>query len=135
VASVRNTRQDRITGVTAKTRSAIEGFTARLGQEVSSHQHLPPPASPVPETEEDLDRQLKECFDRLGYKQPRMQMAMPLPAKHIGDELRGRVTESIVERILADWATPHSHVSPTAELKRQVIERLCERVIEQLRRA
>jgi hypothetical protein len=131
VASVRSGKQgDRITGVTARTRSVIEGLTARLGQEAGSDYRLRLPAvSPMPETEEELDRQLKECFDRLGYKSS-LEIAPALPAKHVADDLRSRVTEGIVNRILADWATPHG----STELRRQVIERLCDRVLEQLRR-
>jgi hypothetical protein len=91
-----------IINATARTRSAIEGLQARLNPQEPSQQ------DPAPETEDDLERELQAYFENNGVR----------------DELRNRVIESVVDRILAEWPG----------LGQEVINRLIERVVEDLRK-
>jgi hypothetical protein len=86
-----------IINATARTRSAIEGLQAKLN-----------PQEPASESEDDLERELQAYFER----------------NQVRDELRTRVIESVVDKILSEWPG----------LRQEVIDRLVERVADELRK-
>jgi hypothetical protein len=123
-----------IVNATARTRSVIENLQARLAAEASGRS--PDEASsPLPPTQQenapqdpgheesldDLERQLQAYFDR--------PAPTPSPAK-ILDELRNRVVDGVVDRILAEWANPQL---ADAGLRQEVMDRLIERVLEEFK--
>jgi hypothetical protein len=99
-----------IVNATAKTRSVIEGLQARLTRAPE-----PPPAE---ESVDDLELQLQAYFDRATPTTPRTKIL---------DELRSRVIDGVVDRILAEWANPSAGLGP------EVMERLIERVLKEFR--
>jgi hypothetical protein len=104
-----------IVNATAKTRSVIEGLQARLTRAPE-----PPPAE---ESVDDLEQQLQAYFDRAAPTTPRTKILY---------ELRSRVIDGVVDRILAEWANPKPG-SPSAGLGPEVMERLIERVLKEFR--
>jgi len=75
----------------------------------------PPPAE---ESVDDLEQQLQAYFNHASPATPRTKIL---------DELRNRVIDGVVDRILAEWASP----KPGAGLGPEVMERLIERVLEE----
>jgi len=130
-----------------RTRSVIEDFQTRL-TEVSQHAGLArlgaavatekeagplqraagPGTTEALESEAELERQLAAYFARAG--------APTGPAATGGsdrnkvlEELRARVIDAVVERILADWSS--GRLQATSALRSEVMERLIERVLQQ----
>jgi hypothetical protein len=99
-----------IINATARTRSVIEDLQARLT--------AVPPVQSREESVDDLERQLQVYFERATPASPRSKLL---------DELRSRVIEGVVDRILAEWVNP----GQPAGLKPEVMERLIERVLEE----
>jgi len=125
MASTRSSssRPSAIVDATAKTRSVIESLQARLvGDNVR-------PAG-WEETIDDLERQLQACFDRAELVVENEPSAARTPML---DDLRNRVIERVVDRILAEWSNPKPGESESA-LQRQVLDRLVERVLAEFRR-
>jgi hypothetical protein len=124
-----------IVNATAKTRSVIENLQARLMADASG-KISDSASSPLPpvqqesapedlgheESLDDLERQLQAYFDR--------PTSTPSPAK-IPDELRSRVINGVVDRILAEWSNPQSGAG--ARLRQEVMDRLIERVLEEFK--
>lgn len=121
---------------TAKTRSLVEDLQARLTPR--SYEAEKTAAKTVDvvavasiqddfqcETEEELEKQLQAYFERT------MPAVSTKPG--VADDLRSRVIEGVVDRVLADWANPQPGVA-SAALKREVVDRLVERVLEQFHR-
>ena len=121
---------------TAKTRSLVEDLQARLTtRPYAADKPATKMVDVIPaantrddiqyETEEELEKQLQAYFER----------TMPAVSTRPGvaDDLRSRVIEDIVDRLLADWANPQLS-APAAALKREVIDRLVERVMEQFQK-
>src|SRR5579863_6987082 len=104
-----------IVNATAKTRSVIEGLQARLTRAPE-----PPPAE---ESVDDLEQQLQAYFNRASPTTPRTKIL---------DELRSRVIDGVVDRILAEWANSKPG-SLDAGLGPEVMERLIERVLKEFR--
>ena len=135
MASTRNPARpvSTLADATAKTRSLVEGLQARLATPSYEADRRAPrtvDVVPVPgnddETEEDLERQLQEYFER----------TMPTASRtQIAGDLHSRVIEGVVERVLADWANPQRATAVTASLRAEVIERLTQRVLEQLQKS
>ena len=122
-----------LAAATAQTRSLVEDLQARLAAR-SRGTEMPVPKTvdviavsrPEDETEEDLERQLQEYFER----------TMPANSRtEIPGDLRSGVIEGVVERVLADWANPQRATPVTASLRAEVIERLTERVLEHLQKS
>ena len=123
-----------IVDATARTRSVIENLQARLAADAQDKTDpAAPPAPPVQqenasedlgreESLDDLERQLQAYFDR--------PTSTPSPAK-IPDELRSRVINGVVDRILAEWSNPQSGAG--ARLRQEVMDRLIERVLEEFK--
>ena len=78
------------------------------------------------ESIEDLERQLQAYFERTAPSD-----AHASRRSVVLDELRSRVIDRVVDRILADWADPNSPSARSA-LAQQVMERLTERLLEEL---
>lgn len=112
-----------IVNATARTRSVIEDLQARLTADARVRTPEPPqpirPAS-AGESIDDLERQLEAYFER----------ATPTSSRSkILDELRNRVIEGVVDRILAEWSNPQNQEGGLAA---EVMERLIERVLDEL---
>jgi len=128
-----------IASVAAKTRSAIEGLQEKLSRE--SHHSVPQYVAPIPrraqdmgpdESDEELERQLQSYFARANSL-PRGGVNTASSARtQILDELRSRVIDGVAERILAEWACPQPGGTPT--LGSELMERLIERLLDQLRK-
>jgi hypothetical protein len=111
----------------------IENLQARLAADASGktseEASSPPPVqqenAPVDpghqESLDDLERQLQAYFEG--------PAPSPSPAT-ILDELRNRVIDGVVDRILAEWANPQR---ADAGLRQEVMERLIERVLEEFK--
>jgi len=72
---------------------------------------------------DELDRQLQEAFSR--------QASQSLKGAAVPAEIRSRVVDGVVDRILSDWGRGSG--GEGRRLEEEVIERLVERVLEQLR--
>jgi len=92
-----------IINATARTRSAIEGLQARLNPLEPNQE------TPVPESEDDLERELKTYFENSGVR----------------NELRSYVIESVVDKILAEWPG----------VRQEIVDRLIERIANELRKS
>ena len=130
-----------------RTRSVIEDFQSRL-TEVSQHaglarlntavtpeterpeEHFRGAAGPTSaaalESEAELERQLAAYFAHAG---PPSGAAGASERDRILDELRQRVIDGVVERILADWT--NGRVAEPSPLRNEVLERLIQRVLQQ----
>ena len=128
-----------------RTRSVIENLQSKL-TEVSKHgagarfssvlmeeretvaEHMSdPPMRLETETEAELERQLEAYFARGGEK----ESADPRPAaqNRTLDDLRKRVVDGVVKRILEDWSNDGPGAS--SPLKDEVLERLIDRVFRE----
>ena len=103
-----------------KTRVLIQGLQSRLRPEaVTAVQDRPD------ETQNDLERQLESYFENAVEKSEQ-----GAPPTTILNEIRARVVEGVVERILREWDRPKDgHATP---LENEVVERLIESVIQRL---
>jgi hypothetical protein len=110
-----------IVTATAKTRSVIEDLQARLTAVVTAD-----PVAAEQESIEDLERELEAYFRSTGPK-PENGSQNPL-----FDDLRKRVIDGVVDRILAEWA--NSQPGPDHGLAREVIDRLIDRVLIEFRK-
>lgn len=133
---------------TAKTRSLIEDLQARLtGGEGETDALQPPRRAPQKETvvakdlgardetEEDLARQLQSYFERNGESPISSSPARTATKTYTFDEIRARVIDGAVERILAEWAQPEGGGTAGSLLRKAVIEGLIDRVLEILHKA
>ncbi|HYL35972.1 MAG TPA: hypothetical protein VEV17_08680 [Bryobacteraceae bacterium] len=117
----------------AKARSAIQDLQAKLSE--ASHGAGGAPAAGKDtasvESEEELERQLEAYFARAS----RSTRAGPGAASRtaILDELRSRVIDGVVDRILEEWASGHSGTGGAAGLGDEVMERLIQRVLQQIK--
>ena len=128
-----------LASATAKTRSVIEGLQARLNGEAQSKAQVTsvPPArkkknSQEEETEEELERQLQTYF-ATAVVPGRSAAGGVYSRAQMHDELRSRVVEEVVHRILADWARREQELPGSARLGNEIMERLIQRVLEQFR--
>lgn len=102
-----------------RTRSLIRDLQARLGPEPAAPPPLEGSASqPVPDSPDDLDRQLQHYFEAAGEAGTTLQ------------EIRNRVIEGVVDRILREWERP-SQGNPSS-LEHEAVARLIDRVLERL---
>ena len=114
------------------------GSLARLGAVLDSAR--PPGAERIrssradfealTESEADLERQLADYFDR---SSPPTSAAVAARQNQINtlEDLRGRVIDGVVDRILDDWAC--GRMGEAGALRAEVLERLIERVLLQFR--
>ena len=116
---------------TAKTRSVIESLQARLAGDTRSLQPVAalPESSPV-ESMDDLERELQAYFEQSAPITPAAGASRnQLLASRIQllDDLKDRVIDGVVDRIIAEWSR-----SQSSGLGREVMDRLIERVLEEL---
>jgi len=130
-----------------RTRSVIEDFQTRL-TEVSQQgglarlsaavatereaEHSPraagPDAAEALESEAELERQLAAYF--AGASAPTGPAATGASDRNkVLEELRARVIDAVVERILVDWTS--GRLQEPSALRDEVMERLIERVLQQ----
>src|SRR5215469_15834714 len=102
-----------IIDATAKTRSIIENLQARLARDTAAVDHE--------ESIEDLEQQLQAYFARSAAD----------PSRPLLEDLRGRVVEKLVDRILAEWSTSRVSQPDSNPLIQAVMDRLVERVWEE----
>jgi hypothetical protein len=103
-----------------KTRVLIQGLQLRLRPEaVTAVQDRPD------ETQHDLERQLQSYFENSGGKNEQGS-----PQTTILNDIRTRVVDGVVERILREWDRPKD--GQATPLENEVIERLIESVIQRL---
>jgi hypothetical protein len=107
-----------IINATARTRSVIEDLQARLTADARARISELPPPKPRDESVDDLEQQLQVYFERATPTSSRSKVL---------DELRSRVIDGVVDRILAEWANPEQ----AGGLGPEVMERLIERVLEE----
>jgi hypothetical protein len=127
-----------IASATAKTRSVIEGLQARLSGE-TPHRAQVTSVSPSrkkkaleeEETEEELERQLQTYFASTIIQTRNASSVANLSRTQIHDELRSRVVEGVVHRILAEWARREQDLPGSSRLGNEIMERLIQRVLEQ----
>lgn len=121
-----------------RTRSVIEDFQTRL-TEVSQHAGLArlsaavatergPDSSAALESEAELERQLAAYFARASAPTG-TAVTGASDRNKVLEELRARVIDAVVERILADWTS--GEIRETSALRDEVLERLIERVLQQ----
>lgn len=130
-----------LASATAKTQSVIEGLQARLNGEATNRPHKQTSSvSPSrrknivevveEETEEDLERQLQTYFATTIHARPAPGVANP-SSRQLHENLRSRVIEGVVHRILAEWARHDQDLPGGARLGNEIMERLIQRVLEQ----
>jgi hypothetical protein len=116
-----------IINATARTRSVIEDLRARLAAEVPDHS---PPQAPAAadESVDELERELQAYFDHAAPKSTNPSRDQLL------EDLRNRVIDGVVDRILAEWALSPAGAPHCLGLGREVMDRLIERVLNEFRR-
>src|SRR5437016_4791771 len=97
--------EPRLVEAAEKTRDLIRGLQSRLQEEARSA-----PRERPDETAEDLEMQLQQYFEGAGGK----------VEANILNEIRTRVIDGVVEKILRAWEQPQ-HGTPTA-LQNEVVE-------------
>ena len=152
MASEKNPSADPLAALatdTARTRSAIERLQAKLSAELAEkgistaamspkrvHKQSSAVSAPVSkslveipdgETEEELERQLQKYFAATSV-QPRNLADVSAQAR---DELRDKVVESVVRRIISEWARADQDRPAGARLGNEIMERLIQRVLEE----
>ena len=130
-------RPSSIVTATAEACSVIENLQARLSGEAQSTTpeivaSLPVTNEPE-ETEEELESQLQAYFARVN---PTRNGPQPGPSGRgqLMDELRIRVVDGVADRILSEWSSPERGMSPNKSLGGELIDRLIQRILEQLRK-
>ena len=129
-------RAESIANATAQTRSAIEGLKGRLSGDapryVTSMRAINRHDSEPLETEEELEKQLQAYFSRVGPASRKGPNGIASGRPQLMDELRSRVIDAAAERILAVWSCPKPGMSPAGGLGTELMERLVQRILEQL---
>ena len=110
-------KTDKLTEAAEKTTAVLQGLQSRLSREASGVR------SAQPEVPDELGRQLEEYFAAASLPGAADQAA----AAGL-DDIRSRVLEGVVERILRGWQEPSGRLS--AGFKDALVERLIERVLD-----
>ena len=127
-------RPPSIATATAEACSVIENLQARLSGNVpSTTPEIVTSLGEPEETEEELESQLQAYFARAN---PARNASHPNPPGHtqLLDELRIRVVDGVADQILSEWSSPKSGISPNKGLGGELIDRLIQRIMEQLRK-
>ena len=150
-------RAESVAKATAQTRSAIEGLKERLTGEahagatryglkelfpgqshdgetryVASVQTISTQDCEPQETDEELERQLQAYFACATPAQRKTASVVTSGYPLLMDELRGRVVDVAADRILTLWLCPEPGMPPAAGLGTELIDRLVQRILEQL---
>jgi hypothetical protein len=105
-----------------KTRVLIQGLQSRLRPEAGIAVR-----EPQDESQEALERQLQNYFENASGKDDQSDLPQ---ASSVLNDIRTRVVDGVVEKILGAWDRPND--GQATPLENEVIERLIERVIERL---
>lgn len=117
--SAENRTEPKLAEAAEKTRVLIQGLQSRLRSD-SAGTTLEKPD----ETLQDLERQLQRYFENAG------KGAHGLSQTSILNDIRSRVVDGVVEKILREWERPKDGTA--TPLENEVIERLIDRVIQRL---
>ena len=107
-------KTDKLTEAAEKTAAVLQGLQSRLSGEAGGVRNA------RPEIPDDLGKQLEEYF------------AAASPSSMRPDEIRTRVMEGVVNRILGTWQEPDGRLSEV--FKNDLVERLIERVVEAIQK-
>jgi hypothetical protein len=110
-------KTDKLTEAAEKTTAVLQGLQSRLSREAAGAR------SAQPEVPDELGKQLEEYFAAASLPSAADQAAAAGP-----DDIRSRVLEGVVERILRGWQEPGGRLS--AGFKDALVERLIERVLD-----
>jgi hypothetical protein len=130
-----------IVDATARTRSVIEDLQTRLTAEARTRIPLqqvvatPPDLAEQPESVDDLERELQAYFNRAAPKLGVGSDAASPSQNQLLDELRSRVIDGVVDRILSEWANTRPDAPQCLGVGCEVMDRLIERVLEEFRKA
>jgi hypothetical protein len=145
---------DALVSATAKTQSVIEGLQARLRGEPAPKVRKQASTSVSrkkdvadlvgEETQEELEKQLQAYFATAEVRpltltstaeMSRVETRNDLRHDDLRqqDDLRLRVVEGVVVRILGEWARNDQERPPAARLGNEIMDRLIQRVMEQFR--
>jgi uncharacterized protein (DUF2267 family) len=108
-------KTEKLTEAAEKTTAVLQGLQSRLSREAGAR-------TAPPEVPDELGKQLEEYF-----------AAATLPSAPPSvrlDDIRSRVMEGVVEKILRGWQEPGGRLS--AAFKDALVERLIERVMDSL---
>ena len=145
---------DALVSATAKTQSVIEGLQARLRGEPAPKVRRQASTSVSrkkdvvdlvgEETQEELEKQLQAYFATAQVRPLTLSSTAEMSrvetrndVRHDDlrqqDDLRLRVVEGVVVRILGEWARNDQERPPAARLGNEIMDRLIQRVMEQFR--
>lgn len=116
--------EPKISEVAEKTRVLIRGLQSRLSAEAPAEFH-----ERGEDTQDDLEKQLQRYFESAGVGPQQSGSA----ESSVLSDIRTRVIDGVVERILREWDRPQGETS--GALENEVINRLIERVLHRLRTA
>lgn len=108
-------KTEKLTEAAEKTTAVLQGLQSRLSREAEAR-------TAPPEVPDELGKQLEEYF---------AAAALPSATSSVRvDDIRSRVMEGVVEKILRGWQEPGGRLS--AAFKDALVERLIERVMDSL---
>ncbi len=114
-------KTDKLTEAAEKTTAVLQGLQSRLSREAGGVR------SAQPEIPDELGKQLEEYFAAAS-----LPGAADRAAAAGLDDIRTRVLEGVVERILRGWQEPGGRLS--AAFKDTLVERLIERVLDAIQK-
>ena len=112
-------KTEKLTEAAEKTTAALQGLRSRLSEAGAR-------AAP-PEIPDELGKQLEEYFASASL--PR---AADPSASAAFDDIRSRVMEGVVEKIVRAWQEPSGRLS--AVFKDELVERLIERILDAIQK-
>ena len=119
--------ESNLSETTERAAALLQELRLRLNAE-TPRQETPPPEvpvranAPVQESPDQLDRELQEYFSAASNH--------AAEGRSVLNEIRDRVVEGVVDRIIRAWEEPRGQTSGAIE--QAVVDRLIERVIEGL---
>ena len=116
-------KTDKLTEAAEKTTAVLQGLQSRLSREAGAAR------SAQPEIPDELGKQLEEYFAASSLPSNPDQAAGARAAVTL-DDLRRRVMEGVVEKVLGAWQEPGGQLSTA--FKDALVERLIERVLHSL---
>src|SRR5579864_7452163 len=106
---------EKLTEAAEKTTAVLQGLQFRLSREAGAR-------TAPPEVPDELGKQLEEYFAAASHPSATPSV--------LADDIRSRVMEGVVERILRTWQEPAGRLS--AAFKDALVERLIEGVMDSL---
>ena len=119
-----NKEEPKIAQAAERAGSLIRELESRLRARDGGTEAAPPQES-LPSEAEDLDRQLQEYFQHTELSAAGSQLSPT-----VIEEIRNRVINGVVDRILREWDQPRQESA--SSLQNEVLKRLIDRVLERL---